>query len=547
MGRFDALIVGGGPVGSIAALMLAEQGLRVALVEQSRQVYPFARAVALDPFSLQTVKRLLGEHFARFPHTPVNRIYYVLDRDKLTEPFAMAAINDPHLSLVNWFEQPILETLLRERIRETDSIEAFHGHSALSIYSDESTVYLRHMNDDTGEIELLEGSYMLGCDGGGSLVRKQSGIELRSLGASTLFLIVDCAIDRDKLCSLPDDFESGGFQIVHKARPTTFIIMEAKSYGTLKRRVRFEFRLNPDDDFTWLQSPEGLRTVLEPYLDVDAVTIQRSTVYKFNSLVSEHWRKKRVFVCGDACHQTSPFTGQGLNMGIRHTADLVTKLSLVHHGHARPQLLDRYQTENYDATVENIKEALFLGKVLFNTTPAVNLLRDTIHWARGSGKNPIDLRPKFLPSPQSLPDIPTGRSRGPRYQSSKPPRRSALNELQWVRVTNEAGEESYLMWNAPTHFRLICRDAAPDNAAAFRSLPEAMRPLTVVLHPERTQDAGEGDIHFLVSDRKRFDRLFGGGVRYVVMGRQYMMMSTYAAGEEERMFQDYCARFDLIA
>lgn len=544
----DVLIVGGGPVGSVAALMLAEQGMRVALVEQSRQIYPYARAVSLDPFSLETVKRLLGDRIARFPHTAVNRIYYVLNKERLTEPFAMAAIDDPHLSLVNWFEQPILETLLREKIQETPEIDAFYGHACLSLYTTGDKALLRHMNTETGDIQQLEGDYIIGCDGGGSMVRKQAGIGLRSLGDSTLFLIVDCAIDRDKLRALPEDFESGGFQIVDKVRPTTFIIMEAKSYGGMKRRVRFEFRLNPGDDFTWLQSPEGLKSILGYYLDTDAVTVQRSTVYKFNSLVSEHWRKKMIFLCGDACHQTSPFTGQGLNMGIRHAADLVTKLALVHGGQSQPALLDRYQIENYDATVANIKEALFLGKVLFNTTPMANTLRDSIHWFRGSGKNPIDIVQKFLPTPMPLPDaLAAGPSllSSQRYRSRTPPSRAALAALQLIRVRDAAGEESYLMWNAPTRYRMICKQAPPPNLDDFNALHPLMQPLTQVLHPKPTQTASAGDVDLVVSDPKRFARLFSGGVQYVLMGRQYMMMGTYKAGEEGRMLQEFRARFDL--
>ncbi|MEC7181898.1 MAG: FAD-dependent monooxygenase, partial [Bdellovibrionota bacterium] len=192
MSRYDVIISGGGPVGSLGALLLAEQGFKVAIIEESKQVYPYPRAVSMDAFSLQTVKRLIGKRFDDFPTTPLHRAYYVLDRKDLTAPFAYAEVNDPHLSFVNWFEQPILESFLRETIKENNLIDSFYGHSALSIFSNDEGVHLRHMDSETGKIELVSGSYLLGCDGGGSMIRKQVGVSQSQLGASTLFLIVDC-------------------------------------------------------------------------------------------------------------------------------------------------------------------------------------------------------------------------------------------------------------------------------------------------------------------------------------------------------------------
>ncbi|MEC7183896.1 MAG: FAD-dependent monooxygenase, partial [Bdellovibrionota bacterium] len=359
---------------------------------------------------------------------------------------------------------------------------------------------------------------------------------------------VDCKIDREKLCPLPEDLESGAFQIVDQTRPTTFIIMEAKNHGTLKKRVRFEFRLNPGDDFSRMQSKEGLNEILAPYLETDHVEVQRSTVYKFNSLISENWRKKNIFVCGDACHQTSPFTGQGMNMGIRNIANLVTKIGLVLKGHSDDSLLDRYQIECYDTTLDIIKESLFLGKALFNTTLPVNILRNTIHWLRGSGKNPISILDKILPKPMALPDmLASGLNpfNGMKYASSTPPRGSSLSAYQWVRILDEEGLNSYLMWTSPTHYRIICKDSKPNNIESCEKLPDSIKTLAFVLKEGEDSSQIESGSHFLVPDQKIFNKLFGGGVKYVVMAHQYMMIGTYTEGEEDKMFNDFCGRFDL--
>ena len=104
-----------------------------------------------------------------------------------------------------------------------------------------------------------------------------------------------------------------------------------------------------------------------------------------------------MFTIGDATHQTSPFQGQGLNMGIRNTSNLVEKIDLVSKGVSEDSLLDSYQVECYPDSKAVIKQSLFLGGMLFNIKPHINLLRAVIHSFNGKKGKPIDLFPAFVP------------------------------------------------------------------------------------------------------------------------------------------------------
>ena len=121
-----------------------------------------------------------------------------------------------------------------------------------------------------------------------------------------------------------------------------------------------------------------------------------------------------MFTIGDATHQTSPFIGQGLNLGDRNTLNLVNKIDLVSKGVSAPELLDQYQVECYPDSKFIIKQSLFLGGLLFNVKPHVNLLRRVVHTFKGGRGRPLDLLPAFVPETITIPN-----GFGPRKSSQK--------------------------------------------------------------------------------------------------------------------------------
>ena len=120
-----------------------------------------------------------------------------------------------------------------------------------------------------------------------------------------------------------------------------------------------------------------------------------------------------------------------------------------------------------------------------------------------------------------------------------------MSAYQWVRILDKNGFHSYLMWNAPTHYRIICKDSLPSNIESFEKLPDSIKPLSLILKRGEDRNEIESNSHFLVPDKKLFNKLFGAGVKYIVMAHQYMMIGTYSKGEEDKMFNDFCDRFEF--
>ena len=542
--EFDVIIVGCGPVGAIASLLLAARGMRVAVVEKNPQPYPFPRAIALNGFTMNIVQQLLGERWPEFDHTAAVHVGYVLSKDRMDEPFGLMQppvidgkiLDLDHYGFVNWFNQPQLETLLRQRIDEESGITTFFNHSALVMWEAEQN-HLKIENSSTGEVIELVGKYLLGADGGGSFVRKQMGATLKSLGKAISFLIVDINAPRTAL--RPDkDFDAGGHQIIDPGgqRPTTFLLCEGKSHGSYKNTFRFEFALKDHENFAFIQSPESIKELISPYLDPEQIVINRSTVYKFNSLISQQWRLNNIFTIGDATHQTSPFIGQGLNMGIRNAYNLVGKIELVEKGISHPSLLDQYQLECYPDSEFIIKQSLFMGKMLFNTKPHINLVRSIVHSLNGGRGKPLDLFPEFVPKTIT---VPNGFS----------PRKSSQKSYPMYNYITANGFPRSLRTYHPFRYRVLCNNSVAELEAALAAIPDELAPLAIALSDGRNGQQTSEQV--LVSaqrpqDLKTHDTLFKGS-DYVVMAPGYTMIGTYKKGQESLLVSEYLSRFNLIS
>lgn len=541
--EFDVIIVGGGPIGSIASLLLSKKGHSVCLIEKNASPYPFPRGIALNGFTMGVIEELLGEKWPDFDYTTAIEVGYVLGKDRMNEPFGKMQppviegeiLDLDHYGFINWFNQPQLERLLRAKIEDDGGIEALYGHEALVLWEEEKN-YITIQNNSTGDTKTLSSDYLIGADGGGSFVRKQMGSELKSLGKSIHFLIVDINAPRSAL-QPGKEFDAGGHQIIDPEgkRPTTFLLCEGKNHGTYKNTFRFEFALNKNDDHAKIQSPDSIKQLVSPYLVPDEIKIVRSTIYKFNSLISKDWRKGNMFTIGDATHQTSPFIGQGLNLGVRNTLNLVNKIDLVSKGVSEDRLLDRYQVECFPDSEFIIKQSLFMGGLLFNVKPHINLIRGIIHRLNGARGKPIDLFPAFVPETITIPN------------GFKPKKSSQKGYPMYNYKTEEGLPRSLRTFN-PTKYRILCKESSGNVDALVQEIPASIQPLVISLSDGKNGKKTSGTS--LVScqrdeDLKMHQKLFK-GVDYVLMAPGYTMLGTYNRGQEKRMISDYISMFCLV-
>jgi 3-(3-hydroxy-phenyl)propionate hydroxylase len=334
------VIVGAGPVGVVAATMLAQQGISTLVVERHPDIYPLPRAVHLDDETYRVLQDIgVADAFAAITQ-PTLGLRLVDDRLRTMAEFSRSEPTGPHgYPPANMFDQPDLERLLRARLAQLPLAVLRSATELVDLAADPGSadrhLAVRLRDTATGEEETVQARAVLGCDGANSLVRDLIGASYEDLGFEERWLVVDVR------CDTPLDTWDGVYQLCDPRRAGTYMQVGPSRY-------RWEFRLRDGETVDDVVDSGTFEELLRPWLGAvpfDHIEVMRRAEYTFRARIADRWRDGRVFLLGDAAHLTPPFIGQGLCAGLRDAANLSWKLAAVLQGRAHERLLDSYEPE----------------------------------------------------------------------------------------------------------------------------------------------------------------------------------------------------------
>jgi len=343
----SVLVVGAGPTGLTLACDLARRGVLVRLVERSATHATGSRAKGVQPRSLEVFDDLgivddvlaAGERRPRFRRLRGAQV--LGEHEGCPErPPAPGVPYGCMLLVPQW----AVERILRERLASL-GVRVELGTTLTNFHQDADGVSATLVHD--AGTEDLRVSYLVGCDGGRSTVRKTLGIpfvgetretEQASIGDVRVDGLVRDAwhmwLDPERgvgvmLCPLPG---TDAWQFQGAAEPSEPTTSDAASaMGTYAPPTL-----------------ETLQRLFDQHAGMPTVRLHDATwlsTYRVNVRMAERFRDGRVFLAGDAAHVHSIAGGLGMNGGIQDAYNLGWKLALVLHGAAAPTLLDSYEAE----------------------------------------------------------------------------------------------------------------------------------------------------------------------------------------------------------
>ncbi len=356
MADCDVLVVGLGPVGAALGALLARAGLRVIAVEKDTSVYPLPRAAHFDHEIMRLFQQLgiAGEVLRHARPAPAYEF-------RAADGQALLRFESGNAAPSGWaagymFHQPGVEVALRQALAAAGA-EIRLGQRLIGLSQERESVTAR-FDDET----VITARYLIGCDGGRSLVREAIGGTLDDYGFDEPWLVLDVKL------AAGSRVPAINLQLCDPARPTTCVLMGPG-------RHRWEFMLLPGETPEQVLTDDFIEALLAPW-ETGAVEIDRRAVYRFHALVAQQWRVGRVLLAGDAAHQMPPFAGQGMCSGLRDAANLAWKLAAVLRDGAGEQLLDSYQAEREPHVRAYIELAIHMGRVVCLLDPAAAAARN---------------------------------------------------------------------------------------------------------------------------------------------------------------------------
>ena len=360
----EVVVVGAGPVGLLTAIELTLGGVRVLVLERLAAASPSSKALGIGPLGSEALQRRgmaaamaaaeersfaamqtfieqngpdergrrskFGGHFGGLP---------LIRKDAQKEPERRARLVD----------QQGVEAMLATRARAL-GIEVRRACAVTRLVQRADGIEVEWATP-TGEGR-VDCSWLVGCDGGRSTIRKLAGFDFPGTAPTLTFYTCIADIDHpERLLPIGWRRTSGG----------------VFAYGPFPGRLFLLDFIGPPADREAPVTLEEIESVLRRIsgTDVRVTALETGSRWTDNTRLVETYRRGRVLLAGDAAHVHSPFGGQGLSLGLVDAANLGWKLAKVIRGESPESLLDSYTAER-----RPVAEA-----VLANTLAQVAIMR----------------------------------------------------------------------------------------------------------------------------------------------------------------------------
>jgi 3-(3-hydroxy-phenyl)propionate hydroxylase len=349
------LIAGGGPVGIITALALAQRGIPVRVFEAAAAVNDAPRASTLHPATLEMLAALglIDEIIAR---GLVARTFQFWDRPsrQMIAEFDHAILkDDTGYPFVVQCEQHKIAGMGMERLANFRHAE-LKMKSSVSAVDDRTDRVVVAVETQQGT-ETHEGCYLVGADGGRSTVRKALGIEFAGYTFPERFVVLTTRFDFAA--------EFGAALRCYFSDPDEWTNLFKVSGDDGRGRWRVVFPTLPGQSDEEVLSDAAAEARLQKFFPkTGCYELTHKNIYNVHQRVAASFRKGRVFLAGDCAHVNNPIGGLGLNCGIHDAILLAELISGVLRGQLPQDDLARYDATRRPMNIEYVQQQTIANK-----------------------------------------------------------------------------------------------------------------------------------------------------------------------------------------
>lgn len=353
------LIIGAGPVGLTMAIDLAQRGVPVMVVEQRKFGEPppvkcnHVSSRTMEQFRrLGVAAKLRGAGLPEdYPNDVVfrtsmtgmelTRIPIPCRRDRYTATAGpdtwWPTAEPPHR-----INQIYLEPILLDYAASLPGVSLMNRTELIGFEQEGKTVRVTTRNLETGQEKVLSVRYLIGCDGGSSMVRKLMGSRLE--GTAVIQRVQSTYIHAPGLKQLLPGESAWCYYSVNPRRCGTVFAIDGEEKWLVHNH------LHPDEpEFDSVDRDACIRHILGVGQDFQYTVVSRED-WVGRRLVADRFRNGNVFIAGDAAHLWVPYAGYGMNAGIADALNLSWLLAARLQGWAEESILDAYEIERQPIT-----------------------------------------------------------------------------------------------------------------------------------------------------------------------------------------------------
>ncbi len=373
------LVVGAGPAGLSASLLLASRGVRNLVVDRRDGPHRAPQAHVVNPRTLE-ICRAAGVDIARLRARATARedgsqVVWMtrLAREELGRlPYERQGDENLRYTptpLLN-LSQHLFEPILLDRLREEPLAEVRYQHQWNALEEDAGAVISRVEDLATGRGGYaVRSRYVLAADGAGSRVRKALGIGMVGPDRLQSFVMIHF---RANLRSLVRDRPAILYWLVDPD------VMGAMVAHDIESTWVFMHAYDPDAERADAYTGEVCAGIVRRAIGRDDVEfdVRDVSTWTMTAQVADRYARGRVFLVGDSAHRFPPTGGLGMNTGIQDAHNLVWKLAAVEAGWAPPSLLETYEIERRPVAQQNADHSLTNAMRMWEVFQALGILPD---------------------------------------------------------------------------------------------------------------------------------------------------------------------------